>query len=372
VGAAAAQSAPPASEPAAAVAGPLTLAPAGLRVALDAQLPRPTRVTHLRTATDFSPPRAGPPAGRTPAGPPPAHWWRRVDNHALLDAKGGESCSGTPHCHALPHTFPVGQGTAKCEAACEAAASCVAWNLLKDTPASGQHGKGDLCLLFEQGGLAKAGPHYAVDGNFACGSKAQLQPAPPAHGGGAGPGPAQPIACVGVVSINGSVTQFCGDEASTVYSARTSNATSDGVRWRLTLSKPELGITVTLAGTVAAETDPAAAHRSVLSWSLLSAQSAQLRVRAVDLGFAFVGLSGKGDRYYYTHSSKTWCPPGVGCGEWATATATGTVGVWKATVSGGSVFREGWARDKSDCHFRKTATEYDRKPGIKWLSCTAK
>jgi hypothetical protein len=26
----------------------------------------------------------------------------------------------------------------------------------------------------------------------------------------------------------------------------------------------------------------------------------------------------------------------------------------------------------SDCHFRKTGTEYDGKPGIKWLSCTEK
>jgi hypothetical protein len=26
----------------------------------------------------------------------------------------------------------------------------------------------------------------------------------------------------------------------------------------------------------------------------------------------------------------------------------------------------------SDCHFRKTATEYDRKNGLKWLSCTEK
>jgi hypothetical protein len=26
----------------------------------------------------------------------------------------------------------------------------------------------------------------------------------------------------------------------------------------------------------------------------------------------------------------------------------------------------------SDCHFKKTATEYDRKPGIKWLRCTEK
>ena len=29
-------------------------------------------------------------------------------------------------------------------------------------------------------------------------------------------------------------------------------------------------------------------------------------------------------------------------------------------------------RDKSDCHFRKTGTEYDRKTGIKRLSCTEK
>jgi hypothetical protein len=26
----------------------------------------------------------------------------------------------------------------------------------------------------------------------------------------------------------------------------------------------------------------------------------------------------------------------------------------------------------SDCCFRKTTTVYDRKPGIRWLSCTAK
>jgi hypothetical protein len=33
---------------------------------------------------------------------------------------------------------------------------------------------------------------------------------------------------------------------------------------------------------------------------------------------------------------------------------------------------DGEGRDKSDCHFRKTVTEYDSKTGIKWLSCTAK
>ena len=33
---------------------------------------------------------------------------------------------------------------------------------------------------------------------------------------------------------------------------------------------------------------------------------------------------------------------------------------------------DGGLRDKSDCHFRKTATDYDRKPGIKWLGCAVK
>jgi hypothetical protein len=32
----------------------------------------------------------------------------------------------------------------------------------------------------------------------------------------------------------------------------------------------------------------------------------------------------------------------------------------------------GELRDKSDCLFRKTATEYDREYGIKWFSCTEK
>jgi len=33
-----------------------------------------------------------------------------------------------------------------------------------------------------------------------------------------------------------------------------------------------------------------------------------------------------------------------------------------------------WGPDRviSDCHFKKTGTEYDRKNGIKWLRCTAK
>jgi hypothetical protein len=47
-------------------------------------------------------------------------------------------------------------------------------------------------------------------------------------------------------------------------------------------------------------------------------------------------------------------------------TAQEVGGLYNCTVSHGDV------RVISDCHFTKTATEYDRKPGIKWLSCTAK
>ena len=43
-------------------------------------------------------------------------------------------------------------------------------------------------------------------------------------------------------------------------------------------------------------------------------------------------------------------------------------------VGGVDVYTEagGALRDKSDCRFRKTPTRYDRKHGIKRLSCTAK
>ena len=75
-----------------------------------------------------------------------------------------------------------------------------------------------------------------------------------------------------------------------MYSARTSNATTDAVRWRLTLARPGGFVTATLAGTVSVETDPAVSSLSTLSWSLLSAESEQVSVRAVLNDAAPVGL----------------------------------------------------------------------------------
>ena len=41
-------------------------------------------------------------------------------------------------------------------------------------------------------------------------------------------------------------------------------------------------------------------------------------------------------------------------------------------LGGAGLHFVGGSRVISDCHVRKTATEYDRKTGIKWLSCTGK
>ena len=52
-------------------------------------------------------------------------------------------------------------------------------------------------------------------------------------------------------------------------------------------------------------------------------------------------------------------------------------GVGVGAVVGSTMFNTlciigGAARVTPDCHFRKTGAEYDKKPGKKWLSCTAK
>jgi hypothetical protein len=48
-------------------------------------------------------------------------------------------------------------------------------------------------------------------------------------------------------------------------------------------------------------------------------------------------------------------------------------GMWRPSSTAKAKPRNAGARRViSDCHFGKTATEYDRKTGIKWLSCTDK
>jgi hypothetical protein len=69
-----------------------------------------------------------------------------------------------------------------------------------------------------------------------------------------------------------------------------------------------------------------------------------------------------------------------GAGYGVAAQATGLEGQGEGVLTAVSPGREnygrlqgdwGKARDNSDRHFRKAATEYDRKPGINWLICTA-
>ena len=53
-----------------------------------------------------------------------------------------------------------------------------------------------------------------------------------------------------------------------------------------------------------------------------------------------------------------------------------TLQVWARKLLNGDVavalYNKGADWVTSDCHFRKTATEHNSKPDIKWLSCTAK
>jgi hypothetical protein len=78
-----------------------------------------------------------------------------------------------------------------------------------------------------------------------------------------------------------------------------------------------------------------------------------------------------------------WCGAAEGAAEGAGEGAAAGA-LWVAPLAGdalvfysgrpdGAPLRAPFApRVLSDCHVRKTATEYDRKPGIKWLGCNAK
>ena len=307
-----------------AAAAPRTLRTGGLLVELDLHLPRPIKVLHLSSGVDFSPPNASAAAGPPPPPAPAPSWWQHVANHALLNTTGGEGCT-PPHCSVLG-PFPRGHGQDNCSRAC--GSGCAGWSLAKDTPLSGRHGKGSLCQLYTVAGLAASPPHYAADPNFDCGTNTKLQPNPPAGLGSGSSIPAS-AACIGVLSINGSTTLFCAgrNETTTAYTGVPDGST---VGWTVHLAALGHGIQVKLTGTATVQDDSGSTTggggSSALSWSLLSASSEQIQVRAVDLGFAFVGLSGAGDRYYYTQSHKAWTPPGVSGMEWSCHTVDGTVG----------------------------------------------
>ena len=111
-------------------------------------------------------------------------------------------------------------------------------------------------------------------------------------------------------------------EATTTYTATTAT-TSD---WTTVLSKPGAP-TATLTGNVSIDTGTVGSGAAEsLEWTITSAASAATAIRAVDLGFGFVGLSVVGAEHYTTHQSKSWCPPGTGCQEWEGGSATCIVG----------------------------------------------
>ena len=167
------------------------------------------------------------------------------------------------------------------------------------------------------------------------------------------PGPSPPTptelpastACIGVLAADGNLTQFCAadGEATTTYTAITPTAAN----WTTVLRKGM--VEVFLSGSISVSSDPVLGrHADTLEWTLESAASttrntgtssssggggggesgvaAAVVVRAIDLGFGFVGLSSPSDQHYTTHQEKTWCPPRTGCQSWHGSSATCTIG----------------------------------------------
>ena len=158
-------------------------------------------------------------------------------------------------------------------------------------------------------------------------------------------------ACIRVVAADGNITQFCAadGETSTTYSAITPTAAN----WSTVLRKGKMK--VLLSGSISVSSDLMLAGRAeTLEWTLVSATTtvtssttrtrtrssgggdgsgllaaataAAVVVRAIDLGFGFVGLSSPSDQHYTTHQGKNWCPPRTGCQSWYGSSATCTIG----------------------------------------------
>jgi hypothetical protein len=117
-------------------------------------------------------------------------------------------------------------------------------------------------------------------------------------------------ACITLVATGGASTRFCASagETKVVYSKTTAKQTE----WTATLTKSADGVpaftSAQLSGLVSVDSGD-------IKWDLLTCDSSRT-VRAVDLEFAFAGLSGSSNSLIYTSAVKNWCAPGTGCQEW--------------------------------------------------------
>ena len=320
-------------------AGP-TLKGAALVVALDGHLPRPLSVLHTPTGTNLTAVAAAALTPRPPSvsssssstvpavvGPTPTCGAEVKINVGCYGSTDGGPSADRPVWGTGRDVPNVGtQG--ECCALCSNRSSCAAWTW------NGPHGN-HYCYGYAACVATRATKNLGsqMSGTMNGTVPAPLPgPPPPPPSPGPGPGPAPPhgtlpqsAACISAIAPNGSATIFCaGDgEVTTVYSDTTGTAT----RWSTTLSKPGSGVSVLLAGSmrVAASAPPLTAS-SELVWTLTNATSKQMTVRAIDLGFGFLGLSEAAAQHYTTHQFKTWCPPATGCQEWHGGGASCTVG----------------------------------------------
>lgn len=278
-------------------------------VTFDSALPRPLRVLH--NDVDLSPPAAVP--------GPEREWWLAVNNEeitASCDTAGSRtasSCTSTQ----LADGTTNDDGVVQCANMCNTSKICAGWNMIKDTPTSGQRGKPPLCTLIPQAAMPSAGPFYHNDPNFVCGSKSPLQPDPPSEG-------RVPVSqpCIGVVQNNGSTMRFCSSHEN--INLRYTVESNSAVSWILDLQSN--GVLIELTGSASLQPSVISDNITELVWTLSSVSSAQAFIRSIDVNFAFMGVSMPGAQLYTTRQQKSWCPPGEGCQEWSGSEVSCTIG----------------------------------------------
>eukprot|EP00040_Diaphanoeca_grandis_P037223 m.241469 g.241469 ORF g.241469 m.241469 type:complete len:965 (-) comp33776_c0_seq1:288-3182(-) len=306
----------------------ITIKSSGLSVELDNLLPRPSAILHTSTNTSFTPP-----ASSNVSYLVQSDWWDHVSNYAI-DAENYDNAFSQM---LIPkNSTTVEQQVLVCTQHCTTSTVCLGWNLIKVTSTSGQRDSLPLCLLYNVSEMPthKIASNYRADPNFECGSKSPLAPEPP-NPAPSPPPPPQPSPpggdvvskqCVSALTESGEATTFCAvdGQTATIYDVWSG---TDGANWSL-ITHANVGTIkrLCLNGTVQVTT---VGNISELIWTITSVSGSDggspISVRAIDLEFAFVGLDTPGDTYYFTSSTKTWCPPDTGCQEWDTSDHTAVV-----------------------------------------------
>eukprot|EP00039_Didymoeca_costata_P007597 m.101573 g.101573 ORF g.101573 m.101573 type:complete len:939 (+) comp13746_c0_seq3:117-2933(+) len=226
-----------------------------------------------------------------------SNWFGHVPNNALNSVVSYKS-------YEIPGLNEP--GLLSCYKACQADTICLAWNLIKVTKTSGK--SNPFCQLYNSTSTAS----YGYDENFESGSKLLL---PKDSTPKSSQMPSSP--CVSIFSEDLNETRVClasekSDEDTFTISYSAHNLSIASWELNITYNNSKLSMSgdVALVDYVIGE-----GLSSALEWNIVNLSSPYV-TRAIELHYPIIGL-GPSSTLYMSSQSKTWCPPGEGCQEWA-------------------------------------------------------